>query len=272
MGPKRTLHTSTSAASLRAAPDTAGTQAQAQAQSQAHAPHPRKQPAKAASKPPSEMGAQDARLATFSSPSLPKWPHPHHPRSKKAHIPTPSELAAVGFFYTPSTPHASRKKDDCVTHFLCSTSVSGWHAGENPLERLREANPACPTVLLADSVAGQDAAHEWVQAATEALRSSKATSKPPPARWTDSKLFPLGDEMLAARLETFAATWWPYDPPQARGWKPTSLALAQAGFHAAHSEQGDDLATCAYCGRTLSGWEKGDNPRYVAPTSVESLA
>lgn len=200
------------------------------------------------------MASHDERVASFSNKHVSKWPHPHNPRSKKAHVPTPDQLAAVGFFYAPDGA-TKKKKDDQVQHFLCSTTISSWHPGDDPLQRLRQANPDCPTVVLADSVAFQLDAELWKDRAR-----AQAVEE---ARWDNPLLFPQSDHMLNVRLATFATAPWPHDPPRTKGWVPTSLRLAQAGFHANRMEIGDDLASCAYCGRSLSGWEKEDDPRYV---------
>lgn len=210
-----------------------------------------------------EMATLEARLATFNTKASPKWPHPHNPR-KKEHVPSPAELAALGFFYAPD-PAGARKKNDRLQHYLCATMVSSWQPGDDPLVRLRAANPACPTVVLADSAKAQLDVDAW-------RHQAESTGTPPPARWNDPLLFPHSEHMLAVRLATFQAISWPHDPPHVRGWKPTSARLAEAGFNAAHTEEGDDTAACMYCGRTLSGWEKADDPRYVCrPSSCDQM-
>ncbi len=83
--------------------------------------------------------------------------------------------------------------------------------------------------------------------------------------------------MEKARLETFSAgKGWIHDQAKAHGANSAVVGriysliyasqfndlaqMARAGFVYTPQHSGDDLATCLYCGTSLSGWDADDNP------------
>ena len=201
------------------------------------------------------------RRQTKAEPSMPQWPHPLTTRKDKSlAIPTPDSLAKYGFYFAPSDEHSDR-----TVHFLHDASVTGWKAGDNPLDRLEQQMPGNAWSMIwrsqqsGQEQQNQDGSKQWI--------------------WSSEELIPNGKQMCQARKETFA-TQWPYDGK--KGWKPTSkkvsirlkppldlnslssqtnhLQLADAGFHFTPTEDEPDSATCIYCNKGLGGWEKGDDP------------
>ncbi|PWN40331.1 BIR-domain-containing protein [Ceraceosorus guamensis] len=177
-------------------------------------------------------GTSKRKGATGSSAAL-TWPH-----TGKSKYPSPSQLAAAGFHFSPT--HSS--PDRCL-HIFCDAAVEDWKEGEEALDRLMEMMADCPFAKI-------------VLSAREADKGNKL--------WRESEenveLLPSSNEMYEARKATFGDAW-PHDGK--RGWKPTSAKLAKAGFHftpAPDEEDEADRATCIYCDRALGGWEKADDP------------
>lgn len=157
------------------------------------------------------MDTLDSRLATFnavassraqstssrkaSSALATAWP----PSGSSKKLPSAREMALCGFTFTPSDA-----APDACTHALCGTQVTGWRAGEDPLERLRAEAPECALTKVLLSAA--------------AAKAKKGT-----ATWEDEDLLPNGAAMAAARRATFG-TAWPYD--RKKGWKPNSARVS----------------------------------------------
>ncbi len=178
-----------------------------------------------------QMAIEQERVATFKRAGATagdrsvEWPHPTSGKGKDAAFATPDAFARVGLFFhaeasssSSSSASSSRRggaeqqsqANDVVQHYICGTRIAGWSAGDDPLARLREASPQCPTVLLLDSRDRQLEREAW----------SKAR-EPGVAQWAaeDAHLLPTSEEMVRARRATFGDSW-PYD--RKKGWKPTS--------------------------------------------------
>lgn len=126
--------------------------------------------------------------------------------------------------------------------------ASRWKA-EDPYEYIRRS---------------KDAGSERVVPAAQRTMSLSDTSMGENDRfwtWTDEELLPSGTVMVSARKATFDERW-PYTGR--RGWKPTANKLAEAGFHYTPTPDEIDACMCIYCGVELSGWERSDDPVYVA--------
>lgn len=158
------------------------------------------------------------------------WPHP---ASSSSEFPLPSHLAALGLYFAPTA-----SENDRVVSYIDGTAISGFEAGDCPQERLQQANDQDSWLLI--------------------MRSRTAGEEDGTGQYTyeNAELLPTGSTMTAARRRTFA-NLWPHDGK--RGWKPNAQKLAQAGFHYEPTEEDPDNASCIYCGRTLSGWEKSDD-------------
>ncbi|CAO1628447.1 unnamed protein product [Parajaminaea phylloscopi] len=197
-----------------------------------------------------EMATQEARIQSFFSTHAPAasststaksrktstpiaWPHP---TTSSSQFPSPNHLASLGLFYCPTSTQPDR-----VVSYVDGTEVSKFEAGDCPEQRLQELQSRDPWLLIMRSKAagtaddGEDQQH---------------------FTYADADLLPDGQNMIQARRRTFADLW-PHDGK--RGWKPTSQKLAQAGFHYEPTAEDADNASCIYCGRTLSGWEKTDD-------------
>ncbi|KDN43425.1 hypothetical protein K437DRAFT_295136 [Tilletiaria anomala UBC 951] len=226
------------------------------------------------------MASEEARRESFQRSAPHRWPHlvnTSKTKSQAPPYPSPEALARVGLFFTPEEIASSSKgapspgKDAC-THYICGTRVLDWQPGDDPLERLRQLNPNCPSVLLVESRDKQVNAGQWRSIAAAAAVATplvptrgkralgsarKGDTELPAAFWPDPRLLPTSDTMVEARRLTFGAGW-PYD--RKKGWGPTSAKIAAAGLHFEPCEDGEDNTLCVYCGRTLGGWEKGDDP------------
>ncbi|CEH19092.1 Apoptosis inhibitor IAP1 and related BIR domain proteins [Ceraceosorus bombacis] len=177
-------------------------------------------------------GTSKRKGATGSSAAL-TWPH-----TGKSKYPSPSQLAAAGFHFSPT--HSS--PDRCL-HIFCEAAVEDWKDGEEASDRLMEMMADCPFAKIVLSARAADKGNKLWRESEENV-----------------ELLPSSNEMYEARKATFGDAW-PHDGK--RGWKPTSAKLAKAGFHftpAPDEEDEADRATCIYCDRALGGWEKADDP------------
>ncbi|CAO1619935.1 unnamed protein product [Jaminaea pallidilutea] len=187
-----------------------------------------------------DMIFPEARIQSFSASSssksrkqtTPAWPHP---TASSSRFPTPSSLAAFGFYFSPSSTEPDR-----VVSYIDGTILADFQAGETIEQKLHDVQPDNAWLLI---------------------NQSKSAGQPSEKgdgifEYSDEDLLPDGHSMTAARRRTFADRW-PHDDK--RGWKPTAQKLAQAGFHFEPTEEDTDNASCIYCGRTLSGWEKTDD-------------
>lgn len=160
------------------------------------------------------------------------WPHVNSTHSQ---YPSPSHFASLGLFFSPTATQPDR-----VLSYIDGTEISGFAAGDSLQQRLEVAHAKDPWLMI--------------------IRSKDAgkTSETDEQRMTyeDEDMLPNGQSMTQARRRTFADLW-PHDGK--RGWKPSSQKLAQAGFHFEPTAEDPDNASCIYCGRTLSGWEKTDD-------------
>lgn len=140
--------------------------------------------------------------------------------------PSPTELAKAGFYYNPYTTNP-----DNTTCFLCNRALDGWEEDDDPTtEHLKHAGD-CGWAIMMDI-----------------LRRSNDP---------DEIEDPTSDRIVEARRSTFA-TGWPHEGK--RGWVCQSEKMVEGGWYFCPSEEGDDLATCAYCNLSLDGWEPKDVP------------
>lgn len=155
------------------------------------------------------------------------WPLP------ASHSVTPSALASAGFYYAPLVD-----ADDNATCFLCGKGLGGWEDGDIAIEEhvnhsiKASVKKGCPFALL---VAGS------------------------------AKLLELGldegKDLVKMRKDTFGkkSKFWVHAGQ--RGW-PTPDKMAHAGFYLNATEPQSDAVQCCWCGLTLDGWEKADEPLY----------
>lgn len=168
------------------------------------------------------MYAYALRLASFKNTKL--------PRKKKIHEwphehPDSEQLAKAGFYFNPGV-----ENPDNVTCYSCECSLDGWEIDDCPLKEHIEHSRDCAwATLLCKS---------WE---------------------TEKEHDPHSEEHMGIRLTTFDNNW-PLD--KKRGWKPTSLKLAEAGFYYAPTEENEDLVACSYCDLSLDGWERTDDPSH----------
>ncbi|KAL0575581.1 hypothetical protein V5O48_006397 [Marasmius crinis-equi] len=159
-----------------------------------------------------------------------KWPHPSHFQA------TPETLAEAGFYFEPSPGD-----NDNVTCYMCNKQLSEWAEDDDPFEiHFEKCGKKCGWASVVCGIKG------------EQDKDDKFTFK-------DKNRLPTSKAMEKARLQTF--TWenlWPHDNIDNHG--ANSKKMARAGFIYIPSSQGDDTASCAYCGVLLSGWEEEDDP------------
>lgn len=180
---------------------------------------------------PEAVYALATRQATFKSSTGNKrrkvegWPLPAD------HSVTPSSLALAGFYYAP-LPDAS----DNATCFLCGKGLGGWEDGDEALEEhishtIKDGvKKGCPFALLGGG-------SEWLHK----LRLDE------------------GKDLIKMRKDTFGkkSKFWVHAGK--RSW-PTPDKMANAGFFLNCLEDQGDAVQCCWCGVSLDGWEKGDDP------------
>ncbi|CDR40487.1 CYFA0S05e01046g1_1 [Cyberlindnera fabianii] len=148
---------------------------------------------------------------------------------------TPSAklMANQGFCFVPT-----KKLTDRVYCVGCRELQHNWEGVENPAEYHLKKHPHCPISLV----------HYY---------NTKRENGP--IDWPTVEILgnPLSSESMEVRRATFAKHW-PFDNiPDA---KPTTEKMVEAGFCYFPHDQGDDLASCMYCGTSLEGWEEQDDP------------
>ncbi|KAK0436928.1 inhibitor of apoptosis repeat-containing protein [Armillaria borealis] len=158
-----------------------------------------------------------------------KWPHPSSFQAN------PETLAEAGFYYDPSP-----EDRDSVTCYMCSKQLSEWDSDDDPFDiHYRKCAKTCSWAVVRCGLRN-DVDHQGRFASQNKNR------------------MPLSKVMEKARLDTFTfGDGWPHDSTK-NGC--TSKKMARAGFIYMPQEPGDDLATCLYCGVSLSGWDDDDDP------------
>lgn len=148
--------------------------------------------------------------------------------------PSAESMAKLGFFFQPT-----KKLNDRIKCFCCKKLQSNWKTCENPTDHHLSKHPTC-----------------WFSRINQYLEQK---SKDPDFNWDEVDLFndPLGEKATQTRRESFAKLW-PFD--SIKEANPISDKMVEAGFYYISQEDGDDLATCIYCGTSLEGWENDDNP------------
>lgn len=162
---------------------------------------------------------------TDASNSSSQWPLPAN------HSVTPAALATAGFYYAP-LPDAQ----DNATCFLCGKGLGGWEDGDQALQEhvshsiKSSVKKGCPFALLTSGA--------------ERLRELGLEE---------------GKDLVKMRKETFGkkSKFWVHAGQ--RGW-PTPDKMANAGFFLRATDARSDAGQCCWCGLTLDGWEKGDEP------------
>ncbi|GAA6056283.1 hypothetical protein JCM3770_006756 [Rhodotorula araucariae] len=173
------------------------------------------------------------------------WPYPLTGPAAKASSVHPDRLAEAGFFATPT-----RDDPTVTTCFLCDVVIGEWEDGEDPLYRHQAA---------ADEAGIRCG---WVTVQSEGWGPEGVDARPPEqweALWgDDGELHPRGGRMGAAREHTFRIGW----PHHGEEGIPTAAEIAAAGwyFRPGATEESADQCACLYCGRTVEGWEEGDDP------------
>ncbi|KAK7204216.1 hypothetical protein BZA70DRAFT_206196 [Myxozyma melibiosi] len=171
--------------------------------------------------------ALDDRIASFRAHRLPGASKRSAMKAWPHAKPSVADMAKAGFIYTPST-----EAQDNATCFLCHKSLDMWSKNDDPRAEHISHSPDCAWAIVCSE--------QWI---------------------ADEEHDPDSDEMLSTRLLTYGGptnSWWPHDGK--RGWIPTSEAMSRAGFYYSPSREGDDLASCMYCGIVLDGWEPKDSP------------
>ncbi|PBK69054.1 inhibitor of apoptosis repeat-containing protein [Armillaria solidipes] len=166
-----------------------------------------------------------------------KWPHPSSFQAN------PETLAEAGFYYDPSP-----EDRDSVTCYMCSKQLSEWDSDDDPFDiHYRKCAKTCSWAVVRCGLRN-DVDHQ-----------GRFVSQ-------NKNRMPLSKVMEKARLDTFTfGDGWPHDSTK-NGC--TSKKMARAGFIYMPQEPGDDLATCLYCGVSLSGWDDDDDPlRYYDRSS-----
>ncbi|KAI9138078.1 hypothetical protein BKA69DRAFT_1093749 [Paraphysoderma sedebokerense] len=171
----------------------------------------------------SDMHIFENRLDSFKSRF--KWPH------GSKHIANPESLAKAGFYFDPLS-----KSSDNVICFLCSKSLEGWDANDDPYQEHLSHSPNCGWALVVCASMVND--------------NNADLNMANPENWPTSKA------MEQARLDTFG-NWWPHQ--KTKGFACSMKRMAKAGFYFCPSRDSEDMAGCIYCGVTLDGWEPSDS-------------
>jgi Inhibitor of Apoptosis domain len=151
-----------------------------------------------------------------------KWSHD---------TPSPSDLAAAGFYFDPTPDNP-----DNVTCFHCQSSLDGWEPQDDAaVEHLLHS---------ADCAWAKIVAKPWNKFEISEL--------------TKNNLNPHGTDAVNFRLETFAD--WPHESK--KNWAANGLTMAKAGFYFNPVTDEDDTTSCPYCEISLGGWEPEDSPQF----------
>lgn len=137
------------------------------------------------------------------------WPHPvpdaHTGTSRGKSFPSASELANLGLYFGAAAAASTSKTtagDACLLYPEEHIEISGWHAGDDPMQRIREVESHASFLLIMES---KDAVRKMDKGTAWSISSAT--------------LLPTGKSMTDARMRTFGSSW-PYDGK--KGWKPTS--------------------------------------------------
>lgn len=185
-----------------------------------------------------------------------KWPHDE---------PSDYSLAESGFYFTPDYKVST---GDSVTCYMCGCVIDGWEPSDDPIEVHYEQNSQCSKAILSKN--------PWKH-----VNSNGDVT-------FDLSHDPHSDNSILTRLETFfhplsekekrqvlvtsttsntsiidaflntATSLWPHDAK--KGWTPTSINLAKAGFYFAPCFDKDESVCCQYCDWSLENWDPEDNP------------
>lgn len=199
------------------------------------------------------------------------WPYPLTGAAAKASTIHPDRLVEAGFYCTPVHDDPT-----VTTCFLCDIVIGQWEEGEDPLYRhtaaVEEAEIACGWLaVLSES---------WTRPGSDGLASR------PRNTWSDlwggegAANHPRGERMRWARLATFRLGW-PHEGEEGVPSKEEvrlsrlahsvymvtlsrhcALQIADAGwvYRPGADQDSHDQCACIYCGRTVEGWEEGDDP------------
>ncbi|KAJ2401355.1 hypothetical protein GGI23_001449, partial [Coemansia sp. RSA 2559] len=186
------------------------------------------------------------RKDTFLRRGRYRWPYIKY----KSYLAQPDTLASAGFAFTPA-----KDAPDNVQCFVCGFELTGWEPSDDPFAEHYAHKPDCAyaQVHCRVRVARVGNKIEWVGWAVDATAEITAEER---ARETKKMSEIRAD--TNSRLQTFAASKWPH--MGRAGWKVTPDKLARAGFYFTPEWEGDDTATCAFCGYALAEWEPDDDP------------
>lgn len=146
----------------------------------------------------------------------------------------PAVLASAGLHHCPTKAVPLRTR--C---FLCNVEVSNWEEGDSPLDVHLDLSGSCGWAIIKSE--------EW----------SKPRDKSDWNWGSNGERWPRGDRWTQARLDSFAQGW----PHEGVEGLPTKEEIAAAGWHfAPEAGDGVDRCVCAFCTRTVEGWEEGDDP------------
>lgn len=208
----------------------------------------------------------ETRLETFSSARL----KGSKPRSRKVSwphaTPSASQVAKCGFYFT---PEPSVSGADSVTCYMCDCKIGGWEPEDDPIKVHFESYKDCPLAILLSkpweildengNLVSIDSEHNPFNETSMLVRLQTFFH---PLKDSDSE-----DAFLSLATETssilssflsVASPLWPYDSK--KGWKPTSINMAKAGFFYSPHADGEDSCVCPYCNLCLDGWEPSDDP------------
>ncbi|XP_051514986.1 E3 ubiquitin-protein ligase XIAP-like isoform X1 [Myxocyprinus asiaticus] len=158
------------------------------------------------------------------------------PRSQEVSV---ERLTRAGFYFTGEA--------DRVQCFSCNVTVEDWKRGDDPLQRHKQASPACSFLGCVHGLNTQShlssvsSYNEEAESREFLLRTGEVV---------DETIYPKVPHMKSeeARLNTFSN--WPATSPV----QPSDLA--EAGLYYLN---GDDIVQCFCCGGMLSGWQQGDD-------------
>ncbi|KAL7339470.1 hypothetical protein BJY59DRAFT_726790 [Rhodotorula toruloides] len=176
------------------------------------------------------------------------WPYPLSGAAAKSSSIHPDRLVEAGFYSTPIDDDPT-----VTTCFACGVVVGMWEEGEDALFRheaaAEEAGIRCPFATVRR--------HGWGEEGVDAPGRERES-------WDEcwgeeGEWHPRGERMNEARRGTFDVGW-PYDDDG--DGVPTRDEIAAAGwsFRPGPTAESADQCACIYCGRTVEGWEAGDDP------------
>ncbi|BGP25119.1 chromosome segregation protein, BIR1 [Rhodotorula toruloides] len=175
------------------------------------------------------------------------WPYPLSGAAAKLSTIHPDRLVEAGFYATPTDEDAT-----VTTCFACGVVVGMWEDGEDALYRheaaAEEAGIQCPFAIVRR--------HGWGEEGVDA--PGRARENWDECWGEEGEWHPRGERMSEARRGTFDVGW----PHDGDSGVPTCDEIAQAGwsFRPGPTAESADQCACIYCGRTVEGWEAGDDP------------